>query len=48
MKLSTTEAVAWAYLEQQPEAVIEQNINQLAEAAFVSPASIVRALKKKG
>ncbi|MGY3749751.1 MurR/RpiR family transcriptional regulator [Vagococcus acidifermentans] len=46
--LSTTEKYTLTYLVQHRDQVVNLTIEKLAENAHVSPATIIRALKKKG
>ena len=46
--LSPTEAYLWDYIENHQQTVVNLSITQLSVAANVSPATIVRTMKKKG
>lgn len=46
--LSPTEAYLWDYIENHQQAVVNASITQLSTAANVSPATVVRTMKKKG
>ncbi|MDO4680566.1 MAG: MurR/RpiR family transcriptional regulator [Aerococcus sp.] len=46
--LSPTEAYLWDYIENHQQTVVNASITQLSTEANVSPATIVRTMKKKG
>ncbi|WP_225349918.1 MurR/RpiR family transcriptional regulator [Ligilactobacillus equi] len=47
-KLTETEKYLWHLISDNPTEIIKMSITQLSEYSNVSPATIVRTLKKKG